>query len=209
MAAPTKAEREARDAKALELRRAGVAVPRIVQELRFSSPAAAEAAINRGLEAQGVLTDPARVRELELDRLDRLQQAVWVKAVKGDLAAVERVAKLAELRMRVAGVAARGESVMTEAFDLAVEGLSTEQADAALIAAGRRIAERIDSAAAAGDAQAETKALYLVPHLMNVLRELGATPAARAELESKAKGRAAGGSEKRAKLTALRGGGAG
>ena len=138
----------------------------------------------------------------ELDRLDRLQQAVWVKAVKGDVAAVDRVKALAELRMRIAGVASRGESVMTEAFDDAVAALGTKAADGALIAAGRRIAERIDAAASAGDAQAETKALYLVPHLMNVLRELGATPAARGEV-----GRKAGNeSGKKAKLIALRGG---
>ena len=105
--------------------------------------------------------------------LDRLQQAVWVKAVKGDVAAVDRVKALAELRLRIAGVASRGESVMTEAFDDAVAALGTKAADGALVAAGRRIAERIDAAASAGDAQAETKALYLVPHLMNVLRELG------------------------------------
>lgn len=201
MAASGKARAE-RDAKALELRRAGVPVPRIVEQLGFSSRAACEAAIGRAIDAQGILTDPAKVRELELDRLDRLQQAVWVKAVKGDVAAVDRVKALAELRLRIAGVASRGESVMTEAFDDAVAALGTKAADGALVAAGRRIAERIDAAASAGDAQAETKALYLVPHLMNVLRELGATPAARDEV-----GRKAGDeSGKKAKLTALRGG---
>lgn len=205
MAAPSGKARAERDAKALELRRAGVPVPRIVEQLGFSSRSACEAAIERAIDAQGILTDPSKVRELELDRLDRLQQAVWVKAVKGDVAAIDRVKALAELRMRIAGVASRGESVMTAAFDDAVEALDTEASDGALVAAGRRIAERIDSAASAGDAQSETKALYLVPHLMNVLRELGATPAARAELEAKAKANN-GDNQKRAKLTALRSG---
>lgn len=194
-------DRAARDAQALDLRRAGVALPRIVQQLGFSSVALASEAIDRALAAQGTMFDPADVRELELDRLDRLQQAVWVKAVKGDLKAVETAQRLTEARVRLAGIAARGVSVMTEAFDETVEALGAERVDSALVTSGRRIAERIDTAAASGDALAETKALYLVPHLMNILRELGATPAARADLKAKAP---SGDSDKRAKLTALR-----
>jgi hypothetical protein len=53
--------------------------------------------------------------------------------------------------------------------------------DAALIEAGRMIARRVDEATASGEGQEVTKALYLVPHLMNVLREMYATPKARKE----------------------------
>lgn len=51
--------------------------------------------------------------------------------------------------------------------------------DAALVEAGRKIADRVDEATATGEGQEVTKALYLVPHLMNVLREMYATPKAR------------------------------
>lgn len=51
--------------------------------------------------------------------------------------------------------------------------------DDALVEAGRKVADRIDEATASGEGQEVTKALYLVPHLMNVLREMYATPAAR------------------------------
>lgn len=199
----TAAERAKRDAQALDLRRAGVPVARIADQLAYANTAAAEKALDRALAAQGTVLDPADVRALELDRLDRLQQVVWVKALQGDLKAVDQAQKLAEARVRLAGIAARGESVMTDAFDSTVEALSTESEDASLLASGRRIAERIDDAAASGDSLAETKALYLLPHLMNILRELGATPAARAELKAKAP---SGDNDKRAKLTALRGG---
>lgn len=195
--------RAERDSKALDLRRAGVPVPRIAEQLGFTSGALAQKGIERALDAQGTTFDPAEVRALELDRLDRLQQAVWVKAVKGDLKAVETAQKLTEARVRLAGIAARGESVMTESFDATVGALDIQSEDASLVASGRRIAERIDTAAASGDALAETKALYLLPHLMNILRELGATPASRAELKAKAP---SGDNEKRAKLQALRGG---
>lgn len=196
-------DRADRDRSALELRRAGVSVARIVDRLGFSTPLQAERAIERAMKATGTPTDPADVRALELDRLDRLQQAVWTQALNGDIKAIDQAQKLAEARVRLAGIASRGESVMTNAFDSTVEALKTEPEDVSIIASGRRIAERIDAAAASGDALAETKALYLLPHLMNILRELGATPAARADLKAKAPN---GNDEKRAKLTALRGG---
>lgn len=198
-------ERIARDLNALELRRAGVSLPRIAERLGFSSSAVAERAIERAMSAQGTVTDPAEVRSLELDRLDRLQQAVWKAAVGGDLKAVEVAQKLATTRVQLAGIAARGESILTEAFDATVAALDTLPEDASIIASGRRIAERIDTAAASGDATAETKALYLLPHLMNILKELGATPAARAAMKASAP---SGDQGKRAKLTALRGGAA-
>lgn len=51
--------------------------------------------------------------------------------------------------------------------------------DAALVESGRAIAERVDAAIESGEGQEVTKALYLLPHLMNVLREMYATPKAR------------------------------
>jgi arginine repressor len=190
------------DRRALELRRAGVPVQRIMDELGcYKSAAECEAGIVLAMRDSGVASDPLAVRDLELDRLDRIQQAVWVKAVKGDVNAIDRVLKLAELRMKLAGVAQTGVTVMVDAYDEAVRDLELKPADLALVAAGRRLAERIDSSGATGDSTAETKALYLVPHLTAVLRELGATPAARAALTPKGSG-----SGKSAKLTALRGG---
>lgn len=55
--------------------------------------------------------------------------------------------------------------------------------DDALVEAGRRIADQVDDATENGSGQEVTKALYLVPHLMNVLREMYATPKSRREAE--------------------------
>lgn len=201
----TAAEQKARDLAALELRRAGVPVPRIMQELRFAKPETCRAAIERAMRVQAVSADPVQVRDLELDRLDRIQQSVWVRATKGDLGAVNRVMQLAELRMRLAGVSQSSTPVVVAAFDRAVEALRLRPEDAAAVAAGRRIAERIDAASGSIDPQAETKALYLVPHLMHVLEQLGATPAARGELaDVLPSGEQV--NERQARLTALRGG---
>lgn len=46
---------------------------------------------------------------------------------------------------------------------------------------GRAIADRVDLATASGDSDEAAKALYLAPHLMNILREMYATPKARIE----------------------------
>lgn len=202
----TAREEVARDLQALELRRAGVPVPRIMEQLRFAKLETCQAAIVRAMRRQGVATDPERVRDLELDRLDRVQQSLWLKAVNGDLAAVDRVARLAELRMRLAGVSQSTSQVVTRAYDVTVDALSLSEKDQGAVAAGRRIAERIDAAVGSIDPQAETKALYLVPHLMRVLEQLGATPAARGELEAQLPSQGEAVNERQAKLTALRGG---
>jgi hypothetical protein len=54
------------------------------------------------------------------------------------------------------------------------------------VATGRTVAGQIDSALRSGVSMERTKALDLVPHLVNVLRELGATPAARTQVKGKA-----------------------
>ena len=68
-------------------------------------------------------------------------------------------------------------------------------------------ARRIDSAIATGEGQEVTKALYLGPHLLNTLRELGLTPGARKDLdiEGEVSGKLSD-LRKRASLTSISGG---
>lgn len=72
---------------------------------------------------------------------------------------------------------------LREAFDrsVAANAQLVDKLDDALAEAGRAIADRVDEATDLGDGQEVTKALYLLPHLMNVLREMHATPKARLE----------------------------
>lgn len=102
---------------------------------------------------------------------------------------------------------------LRDAFDASVkaaaaardEGVLDPKRDAALVEAGRKIADRVDEATATGEGQEVTKALYLVPHLMNVLREMYATPKARVDAGLTGKGGASGGG-KLAQLQSLKGG---
>lgn len=74
------------------------------------------------------------------------------------------------------------------AFNKAVEEGTNKQVkagvDDAIIETGRSIAESIDLILADPEASASdrTKALYLAPHLVAILRELLATPAARKQM---------------------------
>lgn len=91
---------------------------------------------------------------------------------------------------------------LREAFDLALEGNpSITAVDGAIVAAGQSMADAIDDIIADPDATAteKTKALYLVPHLTNILRELLATPAARKQF-----GAAAADQKKGSRLTLIK-----
>ena len=72
------------------------------------------------------------------------------------------------------------------AFDAAVAGNKQIEAvvDDAVVATGRSIAKAIDDILADDTATAtdKTKALYLAPHLVAILRDLLATPLARKQM---------------------------
>jgi|GEM_PF-4163372 len=94
------------------------------------------------------------------------------------------------------------EQSLLSAFNAALEdNKQTEKVDAAIIETGRSIARSIDSILADPTASAtdKTKALYLAPHLVAILRELLATPAAR-----KAVGIAAADTKKASRLQLIK-----
>jgi len=69
---------------------------------------------------------------------------------------------------------------LRDAFDSTVTtSILIQPVDSALIEAGRKIADQIDLVADTGTGQEVTKALYLVPHMVNILKEMLATPASR------------------------------
>ena len=185
----------------LQMRRGGISFDRIAEQLSLT-PNAAKAAFDQALATY----DPEFQRALEADRLDRLHAAVWPRALKGELDAVDRVLKVSERREKVAAVPKINEHTLREAFDRSAKTSEEldRDVDAALVEAGRKIADRVDEAVATGEGQEVTKALYLVPHMVNVLREMLATPASRAAAESSAPARPTSGG-KLAQLRAVQG----
>ncbi len=162
--------------RVVELRRAGIAFDQIADRLSLIDEDEA-----RALYAQVIDSGDMRFSaDLEAARLERLHTAAWPAASKGDLAAIDRVVKIGERREKLLGPPAVNDHAFLDAFDASVAAsTAVKPVDQALVEAGRKIANRVDAAAALGEGQEVTKALYLVPHMVNILRELLATPASR------------------------------
>ena len=95
-------DRAERKKNALELRLAGASYRDIAQALEVSPATALQ-------DCKEALADiPAQqadeMRTVELSRLDRLQRAVWPRAVKGDLQAVDRAIKIIDRRAKLFGL---------------------------------------------------------------------------------------------------------
>jgi hypothetical protein len=91
-----------RQVKAIELRRSGMTYERIGREIGFTTMAA-YLAVKVGLEKS--LREPGdALRELEVQRMEELLEAVWPLAKSGDLFAVDRVIKISERRARLLGL---------------------------------------------------------------------------------------------------------
>lgn len=177
---------EDKDQKALRLFLGAMSLQEIRTVLNFKTVSSAEAAIRRALAVNRKGKDRDTERSAELERIDALYRAAYPQAIKGDLKAIDSCNTLSERRMRILDKPDDGAAI-TSNYEETVAALDTTRADAAVIASGRAIARQIDYSLQHGTGQEVTKALYLVPHLMNVLRELGATPAARGNIQNAAK----------------------
>ena len=92
-----------RQARALELRKAGLGYAAIARQLNYAGPSGAYKAITTAL---GALTrEPAReLLNLELARLDDLLLGLWADARKGNVAKVDRVLKIMARRAALLGL---------------------------------------------------------------------------------------------------------
>lgn len=161
--------------RVLGLRRGGASFDAISQALNLTAETA-----RAWFDVALGTVDTEVQQALELDRLDRLHMAVWTKAQGGDLDAVDRVLRISERRDKVLQDPSANTHALRQAFDASVAtSAHTTDVDTALLEAGRTIADRVDAAVASGNGLEATKAMYLVPHMLNVLREMLATPASR------------------------------
>jgi hypothetical protein len=87
----------------MQLRIAGASFAAIATELGYADRKGAERAVIAGLRAY--FREPANdLLPLELDRLDRLQLAIWQQAMDGNVQAVLAVLRIMERRARYAGL---------------------------------------------------------------------------------------------------------
>lgn len=99
---PTRLAIRERDEKAASLRRAGATWDQIARQLGYGSPAAAYNRFMILMHEYPRETIEA-ARDLEADRLDQLQRALWPKALAGDQAAISTVLRIMDQRARLLG----------------------------------------------------------------------------------------------------------
>lgn len=88
---------EATVAQILELRRAGAGFELIAERFGVEAPVVRAVCADALADSGHLAFDPA----LEADRLDRMLMAVWQKAARGDLGAVDRALRISERRERL------------------------------------------------------------------------------------------------------------
>lgn len=100
---PTAIARRERDLRCVNLRRAGMAWQDIATQLGYSDPGHAYQrfmVIMKDYPREDVET----ARDVEADRYDQLQRAIWAKCLQGDTWAIDRALKLMDQRARLLGL---------------------------------------------------------------------------------------------------------
>lgn len=179
-----------KDALALHDFAAGMSLQDVRDEHGYRSTTSALVAIQRALKIELDGRDPDTSRKLEIQRLDDMYRVVRPLADAGDLNAVKQAIDIGERRLRLVDAPKRTAKGLVVAYERTIRQLKAEgvisAADDAAVQSGRMIAAQIDYAVVNCSGQEVTKALYLMPHLMNVLDELGATPEARRRIKEAA-----------------------
>lgn len=101
-----------RESRVVELRRAGATFDVIAQVVGYGSSAGAYKAFRRALDRTLVDSGTEECRELELLRLDRLQEALWTRAVGGDIPAIGSVLRIMDQRAKLLGLYAPLQTVV-------------------------------------------------------------------------------------------------
>lgn len=96
---------EEKELRVLELRRAGFTFQRIAEEVGYKQASGAQRAHER-ITARNAPQLPKEYVWQELDRLDRMQVALWPRAMKGDDRAVNTIIRLMERRAKYLGIEA-------------------------------------------------------------------------------------------------------
>ena len=169
------------NAKALNLFLAATPIGQIKTTMGYRSTTSAMAAITRALKSARSGKNPDTARSIEIERLDSIYRQL---ALQQDAKAIDQCLKIGEQRLRLMDAPTKAQKGLLKAYEDTVKALDDrlKPEDSALIQSGRMIASQIDYAVTHGTGIEVTKALYLMPHLMNVLRELGATPDARGSI---------------------------
>jgi hypothetical protein len=97
------AEAKAKRVRAVELLSEGKSYDEIAREVGFTHRGSAHRAVSKAL-AERTVEAVDELRQIELDRLDRLQVSLWDRALDGDIQAVITILKITDQRIRIMGL---------------------------------------------------------------------------------------------------------
>src|SRR5450759_455971 len=104
----------ARRARAVELRTAGLTYEQIAVKLGYANRGTVYRLVSEALKAQTVEA-VGQLRSLEVERLDKLQHAVWQKAMDGDVSFAAVAARIIMARCRLLGLEGQDQGQVDEA----------------------------------------------------------------------------------------------
>jgi hypothetical protein len=93
-----------KERQVVELRRAGATYEECARAVGYATPQGAYLAYHRALKRTLLDAGADEARQVEIDRLDRLQRAAWPKALQGEVPAINSVLKIMERRSRLLGL---------------------------------------------------------------------------------------------------------
>lgn len=172
-----------RKAEALTLRKAGVSPGAIAKRLGFRDGAAVDRIVAELLAKDMPADSALRWQDLELARIDDLHARIVDKIQKGATGMERDLMKLMDYRLRLQSSRPRGAGRMAAAVEKAVAALDLSPADEAAKQSALDMAAMIDVAMSMGTADDQRRAINAMATMRNLLSDLGASPAAREELD--------------------------
>ena len=173
-----------RKAEALTLRKAGASPGAIAKRLGFKDGAAVDRYVAELLAKDMPADSALRWQDLELARVDDLHARLQAKLQNGEKGIERDLMKLMDYRLRLQSARHRGPGRMHAAVTRALAGLDLSDADEAAKQSALDMATMIDVAMGMGTADDQRRAINAMATMRNLLNDLGASPAARDELDS-------------------------
>lgn len=172
-----------RKRQALLLRKAGRAPGSIAKQLGFRDAAAVDRIVAEALRKDAPADSELAWHELELARIDDLQVR-FMKRIEDEPNVARDLMKLMDYRLRLQSARHREPGRMHGAVVRALDGLELVAADEAAKQSALDMATMIDVAMSVGTAEDQRRAINAMATMRNLLNDLGASPAARDELDS-------------------------
>lgn len=123
------AERREKQAKALELRKAGATYDQIANTLGWANKSGAHKAVQAALDH--IIAEPTdELRKVHYERLNHLLMAVWPRAQSGELPALDRAVGIMDRIARLYGIDAPTTTLSTESREvIVIDGSKAEYID--------------------------------------------------------------------------------